>query len=220
VIHAYHAWHTLQSKVRQVKGMSVHQPGKEISKRGSQTRQRLIDSMLGLVNEGGMPVAASVRSIARRAGVTEAVLYRYFPNKDAMFREVWESTLAPMVDEKRQLLDQASCDPRHVLRDWIRITYEHFDRDPAAFHYVFLSEGTAVWREDPSYGVQGDLFSEWLERSIERDSLGPLQCVRARDYFVAILLSVPRRIRSDDLKGPAAAFVDETLHAACRLLGL
>jgi AcrR family transcriptional regulator len=203
-----------------VKGFWVHQPGKGIGKRGSQTRQRLIDSMLSLVNEGGIPAAASVRAIARRAGVTEAVLYRYFPNKEAMFREVWDTVLVPMVDEKRRLLECATGDPRAILRDWIRITYEHFDRDPAAFHYVFLSEGTAAWRQDPAYGVQGEIFGEWLSGVVQRDALGPLQYTRARDYFVSLLLSVPRHARAGDLDDPAVAHVDETLFAACRLFGL
>jgi AcrR family transcriptional regulator len=176
--------------------------------------------MLSLVNEGGMPVAASVRSIARRAGVTEAVLYRYFPNKEAMFREVWDSVLAPMVEEKRRLLNRASSNPREVLRGWIQITYEHFDQDPAAFHYVFLSEGTADWRRDPAYAVQGELFGAWLSEWIQQDDLAPLCPRRAMNYFAALLLSVPRQIRREDLNAPAVDHIDETLLAAERLLGM
>jgi len=194
--------------------------GAKIGARGTRTRQRLIDAMLDLVNEGGMPVAASVRQIARRAGVTEAVLYRYFPNKDAMFREVWDAALAPMVEQKRVLLQDSTGSPVEILRDWIRISYEHFDQDPAAFHYVFLSEGTADWRDDPAYSVQGDLFGDWLSQVIPTESLKPLSHTRSRDYFVALLLSVPCRIRHGGLQGPATAYVDETLVGACRLLGL
>jgi hypothetical protein len=54
--------------------------------------------MLGLVNEGGMPVVVSVRAIASREGATEAVLYRYFLTKDAMFPEVWDTAHASMVE--------------------------------------------------------------------------------------------------------------------------
>lgn len=70
----------------------------QIGERGIQTRKRLIEAMLGLVNEGGMPVVVSVRAIASREGVTEAVLYRYFPTKDAMFPEVWDTAHASMVE--------------------------------------------------------------------------------------------------------------------------
>ncbi|MDP7029215.1 MAG: TetR/AcrR family transcriptional regulator [Phycisphaerales bacterium] len=176
--------------------------------------------MLQLVSEGGMPVAASVRSIARRAGVTEAVLYRYFPNKDAMFREVWDSTLAPMVEEKRQLLAAAESSAVDTLRSWIEISYRHFDQDPAAFHYVFLSEGTATWRSDPSYGVQSALLKAWLETHVDAAAIAPLSHERACDYFVSIMLSVPRRIRLGKLEGPASTHTAEALTVAQRLLGL
>ncbi len=174
--------------------------------------------MLELVGEGGMPVAASVRSIARRAGVTEAVLYRYFPNKDAMFREVWESTLAPMASEKQRLLDETGDDVAKTLKAWIEITYRHFDDDPAAFHYVCLSEGTAVWRSDPAYSMQSTLFADWLASQVDEKRMAPLTHARASDYFATILLSVPRRIRLGELDGPASSHVDETLAVAKRLL--
>jgi len=176
--------------------------------------------MLDLVNEGGMPVAASVRSISRRAGVTEAVLYRYFPNKDAMFREVWERTLSPMVLQKRRLLEDAESEPAEVLRDWIRITYEHFDEDPAAFHYVYLSEGTATWREDPAYREQGDLLRDWIASVIPAEAIAPWTHSRARDYFASLLHSVPRKIRMGDLEGPAVGYAGETLEGAKRLFRL
>ena len=192
----------------------------QFGERGTRTRSRLIDAMLELVSEGGMPVAASVRAIARRAGVTEAVLYRYFPNKDAMFREVWDSALAPMVEEKRQLLEQPGGSVEATLRDSIEISYRHFDEDPAAFHYVFLSEGTASWRDDPAYGAQSTLFADWLAAKVDADAITPLSHSRACDYFVSVMLSVPRRIRLGKLEGPAEAYVDETLASAKRLLGI
>jgi hypothetical protein len=37
---------------------------------------------------------------------------------------------------------------------------------------------------------------------------------------VDLLLAVPRRIRSGDLDGPAIAYVDETLAASIRVLGI
>ncbi len=192
----------------------------QIGERGIQTRTRLIEAMLELVNEGGLPAAASVRSIARRAGVTEAVLYRYFPAKEAMLREVWETTLKPMAEQKRALLAEASGSPTEVLQDWIRITYEQFDQNPAAFHFVFLSDGTANWREDPIYSVQGELLGNWMTGVLDPARIAPLSHTRALHCFVDLLLAVPRRIRSGDLDGPAIAYVDETLAASIRVLGI
>ncbi|MBT5382593.1 MAG: TetR/AcrR family transcriptional regulator [Phycisphaerae bacterium] len=176
--------------------------------------------MLGLVNEGGMPVVASVRSIASRAGVTEAVLYRYFPTKDAMFREVWETTLTAMVEQKRSLLENPLENPAELLRNWIRITYEQFDQDPAAFHFVFLSEGTAAWRKDAVYSVQGELLGAWLESTIPTEQFAPLDQMAALHCVVDLMLAVPRRIRDGCTDGPAIAHVDYTVAAITRVLGI
>lgn len=40
--------------------------------------------------------------------------------------------------------------------NWVRITHEQFDYDPAAFHCVFLSECTAVWRQNAVCSMQGE----------------------------------------------------------------
>ena len=193
---------------------------RNIGMRGTETRQRLVEAMLELVNEGGMPVAASVRSIARRAGVTEAVLYRYFPNKDAMFREVWSAVLAPMVQAKLALIESDEGPPEALLESWIRVTYQHFDADPAAFHYVYLSEGTAAWREDPAYRVQGDMLADWFAGVRPEAIQVGMTHARLKDYFVATLLSVPREIRLGALPGPACDHVEETLAVSRGIFGI
>ena len=47
------------------------------------TRDRLVRAMIDVVGSDGL-AAASVRTIARRAGCNEAVLYQHFPSKLAM----------------------------------------------------------------------------------------------------------------------------------------
>ncbi len=194
-----------------------------IGAKGARTRQRLIDAMLSLVSEGGMPGWVSVRSIARRAGVTEAVLYRYFPNKEAMFHEVWESIQSPMMQAKAALVADVDQDVQDVLHQWIRVTYEQFDADPAAFFYAMLSDATALWRESPDHNkqhnAQTQLFTGWIERHLNQ-SMTHLTPDRACDYFIALLMAVPRDIRSGALPAPATKYVDQTYQAVARLLGL
>ena len=190
-----------------------------IGTKGARTRQRLVDAMLLLVSRGGMPGGATVRSIAHHAGVTEAVLYRYFPNKESMFQEVWQSIQCPMMEAKVALLADDSKSIHEVLHEWIRVTYEQFDTDPAAFHYAMLADGTAEWREDPQYNTQSRVFAEWLGQHFSQEEIG-MTAGRACDYFVALLLSVPRDVRAGMLPHPAAQYVDQTYAAAERLLGL
>ena len=47
---------------------------------GDATRRRLYESAVALISERGYE-AATLREVATSAGVSPALLYRYFPNK-------------------------------------------------------------------------------------------------------------------------------------------
>ena len=60
--------------------------------RSLQTLNRLLDAAENVLEEEGLD-AATVPKIARRAGVSVGVVYRRFPNKDALIRGVYELSL-------------------------------------------------------------------------------------------------------------------------------
>ena len=56
---------------------------------GDETRARLYDAAVGLIGERGYQ-AATLREVAARAGVSPALLYRYFPNKRAVVLALYD----------------------------------------------------------------------------------------------------------------------------------
>ncbi|MEJ5252044.1 MAG: TetR/AcrR family transcriptional regulator [Chthonomonadetes bacterium] len=67
-------------------------------------RQELIDAALHEFAQKGYD-GASIRAIAHRAGVTEALVYHYFRNKEHLFEEVIKArSFAPVL---RRVLDEA-----------------------------------------------------------------------------------------------------------------
>jgi AcrR family transcriptional regulator len=52
-----------------------------------QTRDRILDAALKLFSQKGF-LGATTRRIAREAGVAEVTLFRHFPTKEALFKEV------------------------------------------------------------------------------------------------------------------------------------
>ncbi|MCH2135198.1 MAG: TetR/AcrR family transcriptional regulator [Phycisphaerales bacterium] len=190
------------------------------SKTEQPTVDRLIDSMLQIVHTSG-GASASVRAIARGAGVTEAVLYRYFPSKEAMFHEVWYRRLQPMVHAKVALLEQADLSPEQVLTDWVRLTFREYDADPAAFFFVFLSEDNGPWRRDDRlFRMQSDAFQNWITRDLSGALTGPISAAGMTRQIAAILLSVPRSIKAGRLEAPAINHLDSTIESIRRLLQL
>lgn len=61
----------------------------------SQVRDALLDAARAAFAEGGF-AGASVRDIARDAGVSLSNVYTYFESKDALFEAALEPTLAPL----------------------------------------------------------------------------------------------------------------------------
>lgn len=85
-------------------------------------RQQLIDAALHQFAEKGYD-GASIRDIARAAGVTEALVYHYFRNKEHLLEEVLKArSFAPIL---RRVLDEAGdAHPAEVLH---RVLEEFLD---------------------------------------------------------------------------------------------
>lgn len=63
--------------------------------KGEQTALRILDAAEGVFSERGFE-AASLREIARRAGIQQPGLYNYFASKEALYAAVLDRALEPM----------------------------------------------------------------------------------------------------------------------------
>jgi AcrR family transcriptional regulator len=95
-----------------------------------QDRERLIlDNALRFFAERGL--AGETRELARRLGVTQSLIYRYFPSKDVLiervyekwFNEYWNPAWADWISERRVSLEERLL---AFYRDYVRLvhTYE------------------------------------------------------------------------------------------------
>ncbi len=101
---------------------------------GSQTEVRkgrkfdqVIEGATGVFMTDGFE-RASVDEIARRAGVSKATLYSYFPDKRLLFVEVMKRECQRQADEAKQLIDKSN-PPTKVLPMAGRIMLEIFLSD-------------------------------------------------------------------------------------------
>lgn len=86
--------------------------------RSLETVNRLLDAAEQLLEEEGLD-AATVPAIAGKAGVSVGVVYRRFPDKDALLRAVWERFLARKREQTTAIL--TACDAMIVpLPDLLR----------------------------------------------------------------------------------------------------
>jgi AcrR family transcriptional regulator len=68
-----------------------------VLQRKAARREALLRAAYDAVSEVGAP--ATVEHVARRAGVAVGTVYRYFPSKDHLFRELFEAVSARELDQ-------------------------------------------------------------------------------------------------------------------------
>ena len=68
-------------------------------------RQALIDATLNLLAEGG-PEVATVRVIAKKAGVTQGLIRHYFSTKDDLIAAAYEQHMTQMTEATSAVLEQ------------------------------------------------------------------------------------------------------------------
>ena len=140
---------------------------------------------------------ATIKSIAGAAGLqSPALIYWYFPDKEALFREVLGSKIPVLrtVREPTGLLDQP---PDRVLPTIARGYLSTFD-DPAAQRMVRLIMGEAIRRPE---------IAQLFGSAVIKRVLGFLKRYMARQVELG-------RLRPHDVRSSARAFIGMLLPQA------
>lgn len=98
-------------------------------KRLADRRGQLLDAAQAVFAESGFE-ATSIAAIARRAGVSDGLLYRYFDDKRALLAAVLERYMAATIDRAEQAVGEAS-DFATKLERLIAAQLAAFAEDPA-----------------------------------------------------------------------------------------
>lgn len=179
-------------------------------------KEELLAATVRLVANGGAG-AATIRAIAREAGVTDAAVYRHYESKEDLCCRAYNRIVEEMVREKGHLVTSDAPLPEK-LREWVRLSYAYYDRNPAAVMFV-LAMPLVAYRSGHSTVVgQGELFLEMIERARDAGEIGAISPEVALSHFVGMVLNVPRLISEGTLPGPASDYVDEVATAAWRVL--
>lgn len=176
----------------------------------------LLDAAVKLMAAGG-PEAATVRAIARSAGVTEAGIYRHYASKDELYWQAYKRIVEAMIREKEELIADA-CPIQEKLRRWIELSYAYYDAQPHAFTYVLLAPPALPDAEREITTRQGRLFTQMIEQARASRQVRLVSPEMALNHFTGIMLNVPRLINQRTLEGPASRYVDEVAGAVWRVL--
>jgi AcrR family transcriptional regulator len=81
-------------------------------------RQDLIEATLDCVAERGLE-GATVRAIARRAGVTGGLIRHYFPSKEELLQATYATIVGRMTEQAKAALAMEDANPRHRLAAFV-----------------------------------------------------------------------------------------------------
>jgi AcrR family transcriptional regulator len=133
------------------------------------TREEIVRATTQLIDERGL-LSATTRAIAERAGCAEGSIYRYFPDKHALFHAV-------MFDRFEAFWLMLEELPSRAGHGSIRENLERIALEALAF-YRGIGPMVGAQLSDPR------LMAEQRE-AWERESGGPLRAIRAVRHYVA-----------------------------------
>lgn len=156
-------------------------------RRESEERRRddLIAAALDLVSEGG-PQAATVRAIAKRAGVTAGLIRHYFASKEDLTRAAY-----------RRLMDRMTADSAVVLQDG--------PDDPAARLAWFVAASVSPPVVDPvAVGLWAG-FLHGVQHDAAMRDVHIATYLGFRDMLQSLIAALPRAVPAAQLRSDAIA---------------
>ena len=188
----------------------------EMASKRQNKKQDLIDAAVRLVAKNGVR-GTTVRSITQEAGVTEAALYRHYASKAELCLDIYTRIVTDMIRAK-EAIASGDAPVRDQLHEWVRVSYESFDRHADAFTFVFLTPHEFTETERQIATLQGLIFTDLVERAQASGQLRRMPPELALSHFTGVMLNVPRLINEGSLEGPASRYADDVSAAIWRIL--
>jgi AcrR family transcriptional regulator len=180
------------------------------------SQPELVAATVRLVSRHGKD-GASIRAIAREAGMTEGAIYRHYESKEGMCWDAYRQIVDEMILEKKRVTLSAA-PLRERLREWVRLSYAYFDRAPEAFTFVLLTPGVVPPEDEEVTTSQGCMFMEMIREALSAGEVRPISAELALSHFSGVMLNVPRLVNEGLLEGPALQYVDDVADTVWRML--
>ncbi|MBF0565012.1 MAG: TetR/AcrR family transcriptional regulator [Nitrospirae bacterium] len=190
------------------------------------TKQKILDAAIELISRKGY-LGATTRMIASEADVAELTIFRYFKNKETLFKEVLNIyTFLPMLREllpsldglpQREALRVVACSFLYTLKDrkqLVAIMFSEINRYPEKIREIYSSYVDELMNTLAGY------FATLKEQDILRD-INPTLASRCFlgilfSYFQREELIKGRSIPAQEIEDLVPSIVDNFLYGTIR----
>ena len=186
-----------------------------VSKEPAERRQEILDTAIELFYKKGF-ARTSIADIARQAGISQGLCYRYFPSKEAIADAAIDRYAQMLLDKTTPIL----CDPHRTLREKLQDTPNLLETETDDNYYYKLAHaaGNAAIHDRvsarlsallvPLVQKQIELANERGETQIDDPETAAAFCVYGqRGVFLRTDLSGAEKVRR------IAAFLTQLLDA-------
>jgi AcrR family transcriptional regulator len=164
-------------------------------------RAQIIEAARALFAEGGLE-GVTMRSIARRVGITQAAIYQHFEDKDAILFAIAEGFFGHLIEAKARTL-QEDLEPVEMLRRAMRNYVENGLNHPEEYRLVFMTDAPGLRRHAPATLTKKALTPDQMTDPEIQPSKGQIAYGHLQELVRALLAE--GHIRGDDPETVAEA---------------
>lgn len=176
-------------------------------KRGEATKQKIERASIALFLEKGVN-GTSVRDIAEASGVAEGTLYRHFPSKEAMIREIFAEHYVAFSLRLAEATATAP-DLEGRLERIVAFFCRFYDEDPILFGFLLMVQHRQIERQPSDDTNAIDVIHALLA---EDDRVSDPMLATAS--VIGILVRNAVFCRHGRLEGPLARYVPQLTRQA------
>lgn len=158
----------------------------------AERREAILDATMGLFARHGA-AGARTRDLARAAGVSEAMVFKLFPDKDALYRALLERKIA---EAERELplaeLAASEAPPEAFFGRIAGTVLRRIEEDPSFMRLLLFSalEGHPLAQEFDRARAEGvrNVIIAYLRRGAARGTLRRVNAIVAARCFVGLVI--------------------------------
>lgn len=181
------------------------------------TRQRIQDAALRLFVEHGV-TETSIRDLAAAAGIAEGTLYRHYPSKDELVRDLFVTNYAAFGRRLAEALAAAD-DLAGQIEAAVRAFCRFYDEQPDMFRFLMLTQHQALPRVARNAGNPAELLQRALADGIAARAIGIADAGLATSIVLGILVQSAVSIVYGRIAPPLSRHAGALAAACWRALG-
>jgi AcrR family transcriptional regulator len=159
---------------------------------GEERKKRIIETAMKVFSKKGFQ-GAKTKGIAKAAGVSEAMIFKYFKNKNDLYNSIISTINSNMKDHPKEIGIQSQVSNLStVLKKFVLHIIDHTEKDPGFIRLMLYSslEERKIMNDFVRTHLSGarEAFTELIEKGIKRGEyrqLNPKLVFRIFEYLMS-----------------------------------